>query len=186
MSAPWMDAAFALDELHCEPGFAKAAVDGMQQRKVLADGGSDLEMISAFLDEMAQLDMEQLVSFENAASDATWQSFHQHPDPPALSANAAATAAPVRKKKMSSTERRKRDKAELLERLVQLELQLQGHQTDKQQLDSQFDNERQREQRETHRVLDRNLRIRQALTLEQDRSSEVTTLLNQLRAPMQV
>lgn len=188
----WMDAALALDcDLQCVD--LSTATDGIQRRKVLLDSDeSDIESLSAFLDEMEQLDTAALMPFESAAArDAAsaWQSLYHQPYLPDLSGASAAVAMappPVHKKKISSTERRKRDKAELLERLVQLELRLHDLQADKQKLHSQFDGERQREQSETQRVLDTNLRIRQALALEQDRASQVTSLLDQLRAPMQV
>lgn len=180
----WMDAAFALDELHCDPDFAelKAAVDDMQRRKVLGPGGSDIETLSAFLDEMEQLDIESLMPASDAS---TLQSLCQ---PPILDAStdAGAVVPPARKKKLSSTERQKRNKAELLERLVQLQLQLQGLQTEQQQMNAQYDVERQREQHETQRTVDTNLQIRQALMLEQNRSGQVAMLLNQLSTPMKV
>lgn len=174
-----MDATFALGELETGPGFGevKAAAGGMQQRKMLLSDGSDLETLSLFLDEMEQLDLEALMSFGTSL---------RPPSSPQAFAAANATAPPVRNKKLSSTERRKRDKEQLLERLVQLQLQLQGLETEQLQINAQYDLERQRQQCETLRVLDTNLRIRQALTREQSRAIEMFTLLNQLKGSTQV
>lgn len=179
--SPWMNAAFALDELHSDPQFGelKALVDELQRRKVLASDRPDNETLSAFLDEMEQLDVEIAMSIEELEMSMICQT----PEP-------VATAPPpcTRKKKISSTERRKREKALLLDSIDQLQLQLEGAIVEKQQqlLPTDWRHRAQEEWCDREHMVHENLQIRRALALEQSYAGTVALLLHQLNASMEV
>lgn len=179
--SPWMDAAFALDELHSDPHFGelKALVDELQRRKVLASDGPDSETISAFLDEMELLDMEIAMPQEELEMSMRYQS----PEPLAAS---PPLPRPSRKKKISSTERRKREKATLLDSIDQLQLQLEGAMVKKQQLHADWRHRAQDERCDREHSVLEHVKIRRALALEQSYAGTVALLLHQLNASMQV
>lgn len=153
--------AFDLDEI--DPFFAElqAAIN------LPAFKGLDVDTISALLDEM-----------ESAEPCVNSQSSPE--------ANAAAQ----RKRKLSTTERRKQEKALLLEALAQLQQQAQYIKTqllqDQPTRNFQLELQAQRERDETQRKLHENYQIWVSIAREQRFAGRVTKLLDQLNAPVKV
>lgn len=114
----------------------------------------DADTISAFLDEMKQLE--------------------QQPAPTAS------------KKKLTSTERRKRDRVLLLDSVAQLRLQLDGIKAGHQLTQQQHWNQHSKLLCDMEPCLLDKFRIRHALACEDDRAGQAAMLLQQMSNPMKV
>lgn len=157
----WMDAAFALDELHSDPNFREMAslIDDLQRRRVLPPSSMpDAETMSAFLNEMELLEAAEL---------------KQQPVPT------------ERKKKMSSTERRKRDRLQLLDSVEQLQCQLESLKTEQQSAQQELQTQH-TGLFDTEQKLRDNFQIQHAVAREADRVSQANMLLQQMSNPLKV
>lgn len=178
--APLLNAAFALDEFRSQPEFAelKALVDRMQQWQVLAPDESDFETLSAFLKEMQQLDAQPFGS----KTRQSWSSCFGAPPVAAPQAD---------KRPMTSTERRKQEKASLVESIKELQLQLketmQRNQALRQELlQTKWRHQTEKEAWETERRIYETMQLRRAVGFEQGYADAVDLLLSQLNASIQV
>lgn len=176
--SPWMDAAFALDELHNDPLFGelKTLVDEFQRRKVLASDEPGNETLSAFLNEMEQLDVEMTMQIDEPAACKSPTAFDSV-DPTALRR---------KKKKVSSTERRKQEKARLLSSIDELQRQLEEATSGKEQVHVDWVHRALNEWSDKEQKLRENQQIRRALALEQSYAGTVALLLHQLSATTKV
>lgn len=163
---PWMDdAASVSSDLHlAEP----TTCDEMQQHRAFV---SDIEAIRAFLDEIEPL-------YKDSTGTIKSELARQNADEPPVKAV---------KKKLSTTERQKREKAKLLESLEQLQLQIQDVKIKQQHQAQRTQEHLKHERSEAQRALDENLEILDALAREESRASRLAaTLLQQSRGPLKV
>lgn len=128
------------------------------------------ETISSFLDEVELLDLAEELERERHTR-------------PAVACGGRPLSA--RNKKLSSTDRRKRDRVLLLHRVEQLQLQLQRIRLQKLQ-DLQEHRKQQCQICDTNRSRDANSQLRHALAVEVRRTRKAAILLQILSAPMKV
>lgn len=131
-ASAWMNAAFALDELHQTPEFRALAaeMDALEKQQPLVEP-PDTETMDAFLTDMEQLsdeDEARRISFERepSAHDKTTPSASSH----AATCQAAAPE-PKRKKKISSYERLRRHRDALLQVIGQMEEEIDRRRRDR-------------------------------------------------------
>lgn len=202
-AVPWMDAAFALDELHQDLDFRAMAaeVDALEQPKspVVTVG---LDTLSTFLSEMEQLDDDGLLAVlpqHETASSASWKLVLDLEDPAAALAAAAGASVAMenrnlktmsKKKKMSSSQRTKRDKLALEDTISQLETEIKRISAEyKKQLAPINDRWKpiiRHELYQMERVTATQRRLHRLIQTQQGKSAKVRDLLAQMRTQMLV